>query len=73
MFTAKEVREIPQQNDQGKDEQAFIVKDTALPTPPGHASIHVTDPSKPDEALRELRSDLLALLGKRMSVEEAFQ
>ena len=82
VFTAEEVRELPRQNTQGEDEQAFVVKDTASPERPGHASIHFADLSqfiiaigsnKLDEHLREWRLDLLDLLEKRMSVDEAFQ
>ncbi len=75
VFTAEEVRKILWQN-----EQAFIVKDTALLEHPGHASIHaiidVADPKKRDVYLRELRSDLTnihRLFDKRMLVDEVFQ
>lgn len=71
MFTAEEVRKISRQNDQGAEEQAFLVKDTALLENLAHASIHFADPT--DEDLRELRSSLLVLLQNRMPVDEAFQ
>ena len=74
VFTAEEVRKISQQNAQKADEQAFLVKDTALLENLAHASTHFADPSnKSDEDLRELRSDLLVLLQNKMPVDEAFQ
>ena len=73
VLTTEDIRAIRYQNDEGDDEQAFIVKDTARPDHPGHASIHAADPGKSDEDLRELRSDLLRYFERRMSADEAFR
>lgn len=73
VLSTEDIRAIRYQNDGGDDEQALIVKDTARPDHPGHASIHAADPEKRDEDLRELRSDLLRYFERRMSVDEAFR
>ncbi len=51
---------------------AFVVIDTAHACNPGHAGIYAAAPGKGDAHARELRSLLLPLLQKRMSIEEAF-
>ena len=73
MLKAEEVREICWENEQGENERAFTVRDTARSDHRGHASIHVAGPRKKDEYMRELRSYLLKRLEKRMSVDEAFK
>ena len=73
VLAPEDIRAIRCQDDGGDDEQAFIVKDTARPDHPGHASVHAADPEKRDEDLRELRSDLLKYFERGMSVDEAFR
>ena len=52
--------------------QVLVVIDTASVDNQGHASIYAANPEKGDAYARELRSLLLPLLQKRVSIEEAF-
>lgn len=66
-FQARMVRDIYPDG-----RQAFKVIDTANADNRGHASIYVAEPEKGDAHTRKLRSFLLPLLQKRMSIQKAF-
>lgn len=53
-------------------QQVLVVIDTASVDHPGHAGIYAADPERGDAYARELRSLLLPLLQKRVSIKEAF-
>ena len=54
-------------------QQVFVVIDTAFADNRGHASIYAVNPKKGDGYTRKLRSILLPLLEKRISIKEAFE
>lgn len=66
-IVVRKIRELKLQ-----DRQAFVVIDTALENNRGHASIFFANREIDKADTRELRSLLLPMLKKRMTIDEAF-